>query len=160
MSRESEWVNDDGLHVGFGVRTAEDELAGVVSKGGNVEEVTLDFQYDDLPSYGATDGRILTIPANSIVLSSKLYVKTAAAGGTSYTIGLHESDGTAIDADGLHTAAQLVTASLTAGSWLVGGGALVGAEIGAAGGQIVVAATGSFTAGDYRLVVEFMRPKA
>ena len=160
MSRGNEWTNDDGLIVGFGVRDVEDERAGVTNTAGNVEEVVLDFAYDDLPTNGENDGRILSIPANSLILSSKLYVKTAAAGGTSYTIGLAQADGTAIDADGLHTAAQLVTASLTAGAWLVGAGALVGAEVGAADGQIVVADTGTYTAGEYRLVVEFMRPKA
>ena len=146
--------------VGFGVRDVEDERAGVTNTAGDIEEVVLDFAYDDLPTYGQNDGRILSIPANSLIVSSRLNVKTAAAGGTSYTIGLHQADGTAIDADGLHTAAQLVTASLTAGAWLVGGGALVGAGTGAAAGQIVVAATGTFTAGEYRLIVEYMRPKA
>lgn len=160
MSRGNEWTNDDGLIVGFGVRDVEDERAGVTNTAGDIEEIVLDFAYDDLPTYGANDGRILTIPANSLIVSSRLNVKTAAAGGTSYTVGLHQAGGTAIDADGLHTAAQLVTASLTAGAWLTGGGALVGAGIGANGGQIVVAATGTFTAGEYRLVVEYMRPKA
>lgn len=158
MGKSAEWVNDDGLHIGFGARTVEDKFAGKTRTAGVVDQVVLEFNYDDLPSYGATDNNILTIPANSVIVSSKLYVKTAAVGGTSYTIGLHESDGTAIDADGLHTAAQLVTASLTAGAWLAGGGALVGATIGSAGGQIVVADTGTYTAGSYKLVVEFIKP--
>lgn len=160
MSRESEWTNSDGLVVGFGVRDVEDLRGGAVSSDGMVEQVVLDFDYDDLPTNSATDGRVLTIPANAIILNSRLYVKTAAADGVSYTIGLNQADGTAIDADGLHTAAQLVTASLTAGAWLVGSGALVGATIGSAAGQIVVAASGTFTAGSYRLVVEYMIPKS
>ncbi len=160
MSRSNYWTNDDGLKVGFGTRTPEDKIGGVTRVAGNVKEVVLDFNYDDLPGAGGSDLQVLSIPAGSQIIGSKLNVKTAAAGGTSYTIGLVEADGTAIDADGLHTALQLVTASLTAGAWLDGGGALIGASIGSADGQIVVGATGTFTAGAYRLVIEYIEPKA
>jgi hypothetical protein len=52
----------------------------------------------------------------------------------------------------------MLTAALTEDAWLVGAGALVGATVGAVDGQIVVAATGTFTAGEYTLVIEYMLP--
>lgn len=158
MSRSNYWTNDDGLKVGFGTRTPEDKIAGLTRTAGAVEQVVLDFDYDDLPVVGGSDTQVLSIPAGSQIVSSKLNVKTAAAGGTSYNIGLYQADGTVIDADGID--AGVLTAALTAGAWIENDGALVGASIGSAAGQIVVAATGTFTAGSYRLVIEYIKPKA
>lgn len=148
----------NGVRNWYGPRGSEDKFPALIKTEGYTKEMVVDFNYDDLPTTSEDGAMVLSIPADSLILSSRLHVKTAAAGGTSYTIGLAQADGTAIDADGLHTAAQAVTASLTEDAWLVGGGALVGASVGAAAGQIVVAATGTFTAGSYRLIVEYVQP--
>jgi len=149
-----EYLN--GVGNWFGPRVAEDKLPALIKTEGNEKLLVVDFNYDDLPTYGANGQMNIEIPADAFIVSTHLHVVTAAAGGTSYTIGLYQSDSTVIDADGLHTAAQLVTASLTEDAWLVGSGALIGASIGAAAGQITVAATGTFTAGSYRLYVKYI----
>lgn len=148
----------NGVRNFYGPRGADKKFPALIKTEGYTKEMVLDFNYDDLPVSSADGAMVLSIPADSLILSSRLHVKTAAAGGTSYTIGLATSAGVAIDADGLHTAAQAVTANLTEDAWLIGGGALVGATVGAAAGQIVVAATGTFTAGSYRLIVEYVQP--
>jgi len=158
-ARNSYWLNNDGLVVGFGTRKAEDKVGGVNRTAGSINQAVLDWGFGDLPTTSDVDNQVLTLPANAQIVSSKLYVVEAAAGGTSYAIGLSQPDGTVIDADGLHTDAQLVTANLVAGAWLEGSGALVGLTIGANPGQITVGATGTFTAGKYRLIVEYIQPK-
>ena len=150
----------NGVRNNYGPQTTQDKFPAVLNTRGYVKEMVVDFNYDDLPVDSADGAVVLEIPADSLIVSSRLHVKTAAAGGTSYTIGLTQSDGTAIDADGFHTAAQAVTANLTEDAWLIGGGALVGATTGAAAGQIDVVATGTFTAGSYRLIVEYVQPKS
>ena len=150
----------NGVRNNYGPQTTQDKYPGLIKTECYTKQMVVDFNYDDLPVDSADGALAIVIPADAFILSSRLHVKTAAAGGTSYTIGLTESDCTAIDADGLHTAAQAVTANLTEDAWLVGGGALVGATIGAAGGQVDVVATGTFTAGSYRLIIEYILPRS
>jgi hypothetical protein len=109
------------------------------------------FSYDDLPVNGL-DELILRVPANAVIKSAHIRVLTAAAGGTSYDFGLYQPDGTVIDADGIDAA--VATAALTAGAHIACDGALIGASIGADAGQLVVAATGTFTAGKFQVVLE------
>lgn len=146
----------NGVRNFYGPRDSEDKLPALIKTEGYTKQMVVDFNYDDLPTYSADGAMVLEIPADSLIVSSKLHVKTAAAGGTSYNIGLYESDSTVIDADGLDAA--VATAALTEDAWIVNDGALVGATIGAAAGQVVVAATGTFTAGSYRLIIEYIQP--
>lgn len=156
----------------YGPRVIEDKLPTkyVGDKGEEVLEVT--FSYDDLPTYGL-DEAIYRIPANARIKEATLTVITAFAGGTSYDIGLYQEDGTVIDADGIDAAIALAAIN-TAGNRVRSDGALVSSftvdatsvstteppaytapTIGAAAGQIVVAATGTFTAGKARLRVVY-----
>ena len=154
MSNTTEVLN--GVRNFYGPRGADKKYPALIKTEGNTKEMQLDFEVDDLPVASADGSMVLEIPADSLIVSSKLHVKTAAAGGTSYNIGLKQSDGTAIDVDGLD--AGVLTAALTEDAWIINDGALVGASIGAAAGQIEVAATGTFTAGSYRLIVEYIQP--
>ena len=149
----------NGVRNYYGPQSVEDKVPGEIKTVGSTRELVLDFAYDDLPTYSANGSRDLLIPNDSLIVSSRLHVITAGASGTSYTIGLYTAAGVAIDADGLHTAAQLPVASLTEDAWFVGGGALVGATVGATSGQIVVTASGTFDAGVYRLIVEYIEDK-
>jgi hypothetical protein len=151
-----EYLN--GVGNFFGPRAAEDKLPAVVEVDGEYKQLVLTFNYDDLPTYGANGQMNIQLPANTHIKSAVLQTITAAAGGTSYVVGLYQPDSTVIDADGLLTAATLPTANLTAGSTITGTGALIGASIGAAAGQIVVAASGTFTAGKHKLIVEYRVP--
>lgn len=138
----------------WGKREIED-LAPSRFDGPNEGQETLQvtFSYDDLPAASSDDNLILTIPANSVLVSADIRVHTAFAGGTSYDFGLAETDGTAIDADGIDAA--VATAALTAGAYIACDGALIGANIGSADGQITVAATGTYTAGKATLTVVY-----
>lgn len=139
----------------YGPRGIEDVIgAKYEDKHGNqVYEYT--FSYDDLPTNGE-DEAILRIPANARIKEATFTVITAFAGGTSYNFGLNQPDGTVIDADGID-AAVLLAAIDAVGETVACDGALVAntAGIGTAEGQLVVAATGSFTAGKGRLRVVF-----
>ena len=85
----------------------------------------------------STSDTINIIPANSLILSAHFYTQTAFTSTTTATgidVGLYKaSDGTtAIDANGLIVVGtEGAKAALTANSWNVGSGALIGVESGA-----------------------------
>lgn len=148
----------NGVRNWYGPRGAEDKLPGEIKTEGMERTIYYDFAYDDLPTESADGAMSLEIPADALITGATIHVKTAAAGGTSYNFGLYQSDGTVIDADGIDAA--VATAALTEDAWIVCDGALVGASIGAAAGQLRVAATGTFTAGEYRLQIDYVRPRS
>ena len=164
----SQWYNEDGLRVLFEAEQAAPSTpsAAVVSTFGAKSQMVIDINYDNLPAEttdtnndGTNDGWSGAdpyIPAGSYITSATLIVETAFAGGTSYNFGLSEIDGTVIDADGLDAA--VATAALGANDVVAMDGALVGgaATIGAANGYLKVAATGTFTAGKAKLVIEYI----
>lgn len=158
-----QWYNEDGLIQRFRSNEASERL-GSVKDFGAYKQLVVDFDYANLPTYttdrdndGTNDGfngGDVGIDANASIVSAKLIVGTAFVGGTSYNIGLYEEDGTVIDADGIDAA--VATAALTAGTVIDCDGALVGETVGAAKGHLVVAATGTFTAGTAKLVIEYV----
>jgi hypothetical protein len=148
----------NGVRNFYGPRSAEDKLPALIKTEGYTKEMVVDFNFDDLPTYSADGSMVLEIPADSLILSARLHVKTAGVGGTSLAMGLYTSAGVEIDLDGFVTAAAGAAANLTEDAWLIGGGALVGATIGATAGQIVVTEAGTFTSGAYRLIVEYVQP--
>ena len=148
----------NGVRNWYGPRGSEDKLPGLIKTTGMEKTMYYDFAYDDLPAESADGSMSIEIPADSLITNATIHVKTAAAGGTSYNFGLYESDGTVIDADGIDAA--IATATLAEDAWVVCDGALVGATIGAAAGQLRVAATGTFTAGEYRLQIDYVLPRS
>lgn len=153
----TEQVIGGSLNI-FGPRAAEKKKPLIVPDKLE-KELVIPLNYDDLATYSSNDATVQSIPANSLILSCELYVETAFAGGTSYAVGLYQSDSTVIDADGLITDLNAPLANINAaGDWVVGSGALVGATIGTAAGQVVVAATGTFTAGKAFIRVKYLEP--
>ena len=158
MAREQASI---GAAQHYGVREANTGLPQTVSTYGLVRqlEVYVDFAQVNagLPSDNADDDQgTLKIPANSLIKSAYLVVGTAFTSGGAATLelGTELTDGTASDANGLDT---LAVAALTAGSWHVLAGALVGDTVGVADVQVSIDdATATFTAGTGRLVVEYM----
>jgi len=127
------------------------EVVGASMDGGKVAEYV--FSYDDLPApVDSTGTRQLIIPANSGIRGVELKVSEAFTGATSLSAGLQQADGTEIDNDGLIAAET----TLTAGSYSVGAGALVGASTGAADGQVVVTLAGTATAGVATITVDYL----
>jgi hypothetical protein len=156
MSRESITSGDTAGNsrraaTHYGPREIEDKIPSVHAKVQDNGEIKVTFSYDDLPAFGL-DQAILRIPAGSVIKRAYLRVHTAFVGGTNLVAGLYQPDSTVVDADGLHTA--ILTAALTASSYHVGGGAVVGTPL-AVDAQLVVATTGTYTAGKATLVVEY-----
>lgn len=148
------YTNADGLLVltdGAAGVPAENGVTAVGAKKNLL--VNIDLTKGDQALNTGTDA---SIPAGSYITSASLVVKTAAAGGTNVTIGLINAAGADIDADGID--ATVATADLAANKAVACNGALVGgtATIGAADGYIDIDVTGTFTAGELLLVIEYI----
>lgn len=118
------------------------------------------FDYDQLPA-GGTNKLGMSIPAYAKILSARFEVLTGFTSTSTTTdldVGLEQADGTDIDLDGFLTAAQLTqTVIATRGNFVTGTGALVGASIGAAAGELVVTPTvADLTAGKARVIVQYV----
>lgn len=164
MARET---NTDGLIVNYGARDVA--LPNWTTYGnGPFKTLVVDFSYAALPAFDQDAGGGTTedsfsgipafIPAGCKITRAWLDVGTAFASGTSYNIGLYQRGGTVIDADGIDAA--VATAALAAGYMIACDGALVGAQSAnttlANDAYVVVAATGTFTAGTAKLVIEYI----
>jgi hypothetical protein len=146
----------------YGVRTTNGKLGAEVCDD-LVKWAIWDFDYNDLPNYGATTIQHF-IPANATIVSAELIVDvafTSTSTTTDLDIGLYTAAGAAIDADGLITAANATqTAIGTAGNLVTGSGALVGKTIGATAGELVVTPTvADLLTGAGRVVVKYVYNK-
>lgn len=155
--RDNYWVNADGLRVGFGTANTRNELAGTIETKGRVRQVELKVFFDK--DVTDADVRSAVIPAGAVVLSAKTVVKTAFAGGTSIAVGTVTTDNVTADVDALVTATQGAVANLTLNAVIDGTGALVG-ETTAEAVNLTYATTGSFTAGEATVFVEYVMPAA
>ena len=184
MAAPGTWVNPDGLRVPFAdyykvpsnFVNVPRELA---SKGGLVKEMVIDYDMLQLSNSGGTsfttdndnngvvdgfnDGDF-RLPKHSSVLRVTVIATEAAAGGTSFTVGTYTKAGAAVAATGLVTATEGVLANINAaGKRTLGAGALTAAAVGTAGVgaadvYVAIAATGTFTAGKGRILVEYIDP--
>lgn len=162
MARNSVWVNNDGLEVGFGTIDTENPQSASLRTVGKLNQIETELVYDNLPAAGAVGGKVFRIPANSTITRAWVVVEEGftSAGATTLDIGLQEKDGTVIDADGIDAAIAL-TAIDTVGEVVVHDGALVGGvvTIGDADGYVyVTVGTGPYTAGKGVLTVEYLLP--
>src|SRR5687768_18444307 len=105
MSFENQAIR--GVLNHYGPREIEQKYGGDIANS-VIKTVVWTFDYDNLPD-ASTNGLEYVIPANATILSAKLQIITAFTSTstlTDLTVGLQKSDGTAIDDDGLITAAQ------------------------------------------------------
>lgn len=110
MGKQSYWDNDDGLVVGFGPRTTENNIGGAVNSGGSIEgQIVLDIT----DATALTDSSVPTnffqgakIPANTHIRDAVFVTNTAWTGTGTPTldIGTVKSDGTFKDDDGIDAA--------------------------------------------------------
>jgi hypothetical protein len=151
----------NGLNVWYGPRKVASEIQGVAGKdvtGGVLRQLVIDFSYDALPAADADNNANQVIPAGSYIESAHLEVLVAFAGGTSYDIGTERTDGTDIDVDGIDNDIALADMD-EVGDRVKSDGALIGTESSNDyDSQIVVTATGTYTAGKARLVVNYVPP--
>ena len=153
--------NSAGLGVRnyYGPRTTNSKFGGRVDDD-LIKTAAWTFNYNDLPS-GSTGKLEMSIPAYSKILSARLEILTGFTSTSTTTdldIGLQTSAGVEVDLDGLVTAAQATqTVIATRGNFVTGAGALVGASIGAAAGELVVTPNvADLLTGKARLVVQYI----
>lgn len=175
------WNNPDGLTVlqpsDLQANVNAENRGKTLRTGGGIKQVEMDINFVKITANGGTNfsadlnndgtndgfhGGNLKIPSHSSILRVILVTTEAATGGTSFTVGLAQENGTAIDNTGLVTATEGVIANVNAvGKRVYGAGAFVAtaagtASTGAIDGFIRVATTGSFTAGKARMIVEYI----
>lgn len=156
-----EYTGAGGVRKQYGPRDVEDVVPGKHSTGGEVQELTVTFNYDNLPSVqnAGKDATNSYIPANSLVHDATFYETeafTSASGTTTVDVGTEKADGSDVDSDGIFTG--VVTADGSAGGWSVAGGAQVGATVGTDDAYILVSSSADdLTAGKGKLVVRYQR---
>ena len=147
-----------GTHAAshYGPREIEDVLGSKYAGANGVNILAHTFSFDDLP-VASLDEANQKLPANCFIESVSLRVITAFAGGTSYLIGIETPAGGTIDADGISGPALALTEMDAIGDNVACTGALVGllVGIGTAEAQVVVAETGTYTAGKAVLEIRY-----
>tara|TARA_B100002049_G_scaffold146858_1_gene109160 strand:- start:8636 stop:9091 length:456 start_codon:yes stop_codon:yes gene_type:complete len=139
----------NGARTSFGPRTPETELAASVLTLGVKKQLVVPVKYDQLPTHLEDDVTGASLPANALITA--VYAtpaNVAFAGGTSYDVNLVEDDGTAVT-----TVSTIVLADLNSGAEAT----VADATVGTAGPVYVeVAETGTFTAGEGAVVIEYI----
>jgi len=149
--------NVGGRQTYFGALPSKNKFGGEVQSSGMKKELKFSFSYDDLPAVDADNEMVAVLPAGCQIVSAHIIVDTAMAGTSgTMTIGTYEADGGgAIDLDGIDVA--VAQAALLANTTIVCDGAQVGGGIVLAErAAIVVVTGGTVTAGEFRLVVEYI----
>jgi len=150
-------INSDGLLLRFGrdqgVRGAK---AGVTTSTTKMNELVLTVDLEgaartiystDRNNDGTADGFSgldTPIPANARIISQNAIQLEAPAGGTSFEVGTYLEDGTVDDADGIRIAAGT-------------NGVQVGTQL-TAKRFVGVKTTGAYTAGIYKVIIQYMIP--
>ena len=167
------WFNADGLNIKHGRENVRDNgiVASIKTFGSEGElqikfdlatmtagtQFTTDRDNDDtLDGFNIGD---VHLPDGAVIESAAIYMTDeAAAGGTSVAVGTFQVDGTAIDNDGLVTAANGATANLTANNKQAGSGAQVGAAV-TEKAYVGLVTVGTFTAGVGTVVIKYSLPR-
>lgn len=144
------------VRVFYGPRVTEKSAPSKTNMEGKTQELVIPFNFDDLPGVELTDAVILSLPAGSYVKAAYLFVDEAFTGGVgaAYDIGLSQPNGTPVDLAGLYN--DVLATSLVEDAALEAVGALVGTIV-PVETQVVATATGVFTAGKGRLIVEYIK---
>ncbi len=163
------WTNADGLQVPFGQDQAREtkSIPGKALRGGSKSYLVMDFDWDSFPDYTAdlnNDGTNngfsdsdAYIPAGSYITNAWLIVTEGFASGTDYDIGTYQQDGSAISSQGID--ATLQTADINvAEDVVVCDGTLVDGILSVTLDSYIKALeTGTFDAGEAKLVIEYMQ---
>ncbi|HEY0730896.1 MAG TPA: hypothetical protein VGD33_00650 [Chitinophagaceae bacterium] len=160
-----ELMTKRGVLQHYGQRKTNQKYGGEVSANFKRSAIWV-FNYNDLPTYG-TSKMELIIPANSTILSAKLRILaafTSTSTTTDLDIGLFDSAGNEIDADGLITAAQATQTTIAVVGSIIDGasgtpGALINKTIGATNGELVVTPNvADLLTGRGEIIVEYLLP--
>jgi len=175
MARDATWTNSDGLVVGFGPHTEDNDVAAVYQSAGGFVTAQVEYTLADLPDTFAAANRKpqeIIIPRGSVIKNAWLHTLAAAvsAGGGTLDIGTWGTNDSADDVDGLVADATVAEIGVI-GSVIKLDGPLVADAATAAADQQAVGTTSNsdvvlcasyetavFTAGKVRLVVEYLPP--
>jgi hypothetical protein len=155
------YVNADGLEV----LTAGEQ--GTAAKRGTSlssqkKSLVMNITGTEVPSSVATpQDHDAFIPAGSYITGAHLLVSTAftSGGSATLTIGTYTQAGAAVDADGID--ATIALAAIGADKAVACDGAAVGGTATVGGADVYVEAiygTAAFTAGEAKLVIEYIEP--
>lgn len=155
MANNSVWVNADGLPVRFGeTQGNRGARAGVTMGAGKRRELVLEVDltgpartiYNADPGNTGTNtafnGLDTPLPAGALLESQKVIVEVTPAGGTNYSVGTYQKNGTVDTAAGIRT---------TAGA----DGSQIGTQL-AADRYVGVTTTGTYTAGKIKIIVVYL----
>lgn len=168
MSRNELWSNADGLSVGFGTHSSDNDISSVY--GGTRKTVSVEITLLDLSDTFAASDRFpqeIIIPRGSIFIRGYLQTIVAATSGGSATLDIGTwGTGDVVDvADGLAVDVSIAEMT-TIGEVFVLDGAMLSSDgttsAGAVSDSDVVIApsyeTQAFTAGKVRFTVEYLVP--
>lgn len=145
------------VNVNYGPRSVSEQY-GARGVQDLVKRAVWKFTYNTLPAAGTTNQEQV-IPANSVIVGARLIPTVTWAGGTSLTVGLAQKDGTTIAATGIYAATNLTVANnkLDKGTIQAADGTLINKLSSATyDGEVVVAATGTMSAGAAILIVDYI----
>ena len=176
MSRNDFWDNQDGLQVGFGVRTGADgyltdATSAGIEKSGVMRIVLADLEDTDSvtlvsPSFGR--GNAIYLPRGSLIVDANLITTVVTAGSGTLDIGTYDRDFSSISVDVADGIDVDIAASAfnELGEVVQCGGSLVNAliQVGATSNSdvVVIAAfqTSAFTAGEAELHLKWIEPQS
>lgn len=173
MARGNTWTNSDGLVVGFGTHSLDDNVGAVTQGANGIVTIRKEIELADLvDTYAAanTPPQEVTIPRGSTILRAVIQTVEAAvsSGGGTLDLGTWtkgKATDVVDDADGI--VADVTVAEMTSlGEVHICDGALVGASgataVGTIGdGDCVIAPsyeTAAFQSGKVILTVEYLPP--
>lgn len=163
------WLNKDGLFLQFGADKATAETAGEFAFDGPNRVVEFTLNLVPLTATAAIQSNNLLFPAppagQMYIEKIEITVETAATGGTSFSVGLIQTDRATIPTNystafvnalplaSVNAAGQLVTIS----NGSTGAGGLIGSQPANATGPyyITALAAGTFTAGVVRVRIYY-----
>jgi hypothetical protein len=162
-NRNSKWLNQDGLFVGFGSRRVEANTGSKISVGNQEQEIRVALTGTRIKTAVAAGDleNSAVIPAGSFITSAIIRSDAAFTSGSAATldVGTYNADtGAAVAATGLVVAATI--ANLAQGNTVTGGGAAIGARTAA---PLKVGAkwnVGAYTGGKATMIVKFVPPAA
>lgn len=148
----------NGRFTHFGPRGQDMKRGAATSRVGQVTEAEYVFDYNDLPAPSATNDMVLTIPQGSIIERCVLVALTAGnssgAPTDTFVVNAVRPDGTGSTQLLSTTRASLDAANKT----VVGAGAGLNASL--AGKTHIQVVAALFTAGKYKLNIEYRAPAA
>lgn len=141
--------NINGRITHFGPRGQDAKYGAAYSRVDGSTELVYEFDFNDYPAASATNEMVVSIPASALVESVAVHALEAAAG-TGPLVIEHVTPANASAV----ALASVTTANLTLGAHVLGAGAGVGVSVGAASVR-QIRATGSLTAGKFKVVVKY-----